>query len=688
MLTSHVLLRCCVFIGLIRIASSGFDAVKVVFETMIHNLENQPLGLLRLYSNEEVVDTLYKFGREHHLTPNERASLLDQLCSAATPNAVCTRTTALVESTWIRDEHQKTIGKLDLWETDEPADVVLAFSRLHNLNQAARRRILMSLCAQASISCTREDPVVFRENIQIEENMVRTLVIYEREEPIDAIYNFIQAAEVSPHLQLATRTQLFDLVCQSLPCRRNTPVIFRQHIQDPKGTALGEISILENQEPVDVVVHFATLWKLDRATRSSLVHQICDTHVVTCTRRHPIVFQIQIQDVNGTSQGLLQIQEDQETMDAIHAFGTARNMTFIERYALLERVCALGRTPCNRGRAVLYSSRIYQEDGSTYGQLVIHEEEEPADVIHAFAHAQPNNVLVPEVWQHLIQTVCAVESMTCTREMPILHSIPIAAANGSYLDHLHIQYGQEPIDAISPFCKHHDLSDEQKKVILKGVCDATQLPCTRNLALVTSIPVELETTQYWMHLFEDQEPTDMVYAFSQVHGLNFRQRKDLLIKTCREGQPHKFNCTRAEPALFKIPVMESAHAKLGDLEILEGQEPIDVVYAFLEKHDLFQTPANTSLIQAACSVLKCERERPRRELFSLKATWFGIPHTIRYVKPEEDWTCSDHYGGQKCIHYVETLSAEFCALHVPDWTNCLEVSGDIYFWFRISQSRL
>ncbi|KAF4315898.1 hypothetical protein BBO99_00003189 [Phytophthora kernoviae] len=102
--------------------------------------------------------------------------------------------------------------------------------------------------------------------------------------------------------------------------------------------------------------------------------------------------------------------------------------------------------------------------------------------------------------------------------------------------------------------------------------------------------------------------------------------------------------------LLNIPVWESADTKLGDVKILEGQEPVDVVYAFMEKHDLFQTaPLNTTLLEIVCNStrVECNRMQPRH------------------------WTCEkEPHGGQRCIHYVEILAQKFCERHMYEWAGC------------------
>ncbi|POM75867.1 Hypothetical protein PHPALM_6966, partial [Phytophthora palmivora] len=175
--------------------------------------------------------------------------------------------------------------------------------------------------------------------------------------------------------------------------------------------------------------------------------------------------------------------------------------------------------------------------------------------------------------------------------------VPVAAQNGSQLGILEILANEEPADAVAKFGNKHELSPEEKKSIVSGVCQASGLECTRDVGVLYEAVYTLpDGRRERLPFYDGQDTTDVIYEY--------------------------------EPMLINIPVWESASTKLGDVQILEGQEPVDVVYAFMEKHDLFQTaPLNTTLLEIA--------------------TYAGLSHTLEYI-----------------------LAKKFCKRHMYDWTAC------------------
>lgn len=574
----------------------------------------------------------------------------------------------VVLKTMIKDNYGKNMGELSILDTQEPVDAVYEFGIKYGLTREQRYNVLVSVCNSKKITCKRDSPLVFSQDILDEHKEVAgTLEVLEHEEPVDAIHQFV----VSKQLPFSAREQLMKVVCNKLMCQRKEAVVFQQNFVLEDGVNLGNLVVLEGQEVADVVHQFGGQY-LDANMRYNMVKQICEKNGTTCSRDRPVLLSTPIMGDNDTLIGNLQVLENEESVDAIYKFARTYNMSKPERYNLLVRLCELQRTPCNRDRAVLFSAPIAGPNGERLDDIVVYEDEEPADVVYKFALMYSMD---RPMWTGIIHQICSSDSdmVHCERESPIVFSAPVAAENGSTLGYIHIEDGQEPVDAVGPFCKKHDLGKDQRLNILQGVCRASGIPCARAKMLYYTRTIKKANGDLlgYFNILEDEEPVDKIYEFGIKHGLDFDERKALLVDTCWDGQG-RFNCTRAEPMLYSQVVMEDEHKELGTLEILEEQEPIDVVYAFLEKHDLFQSPANTSLIEGACNSTRvnCTRDKPRRTLFTIQATWYGIPHTIRYVKPESDWECTEHHGGQKCTHYVEIYAKQFCARHMKSWDAC------------------
>ncbi|RHY31120.1 hypothetical protein DYB32_003742 [Aphanomyces invadans] len=375
--------------------------------------------------------------------------------------------------------------------------------------------------------------------------------------------------------------------------------------------------------------------------------------------------------------GTLEIYDNQEPVDAIFAFlqpmrtsSSTVAFEFMLRQ-LLQVVCQPAIATCTRTIPRLFHHPIVVAD--PVGPLQVFEGDEPADRVFELANRFNLSSVVRD---QILNTVCvdikAAINVTCTRFAPVVFQIPITKnASEPPVGMLQILQGSSMLShyAIFRFGHEHDLSPEAQASMLPGVCEASQLPCTRTRSL-RHIAVR---DQLGIPFFADDEPADVVYWYGTSRNWTLMERKQWLAELCqiqRAGEP-LLNCTRAEARLFHLPVMETADKEIGTLEVLEDQEPIDQVYAFLEKHDLFQTaPVNESLANITCQHVPCTRLRPRRILFTMQATYLGLKHSIQLVQPEEDWVCAESFGSKKCQHYVQVKCIEYCAKHMPSWAEC------------------
>lgn len=664
----------------------------------------QALLPFRLLRGVEPVDALEAFRERHGQSREWRAALLPQIC--AQPRVECRHAAPVAFSTVINAPGGGSLGVLQVLEGDEPYDAVLAFAADRNLDRDARLSVLNAVCARPQFRdvCKRNRALVYRQRVQGDgDKTLGELEIYDDAEPVDQIYRFMVDHDV-PRFAL---DQLTDSVCSSslfIECHRRDPVVFSQRIttvqeQDQSQVDLGWLHILLSQEPVDVVYAFSQRFGLDRAFRKNLLHHVCSSKYVTCRRRSPIVFAAPITVENGTVVGNFRLREDEELVDAAYRFARRVNITDDLRLSLVQTLCGRENVQCTRGRARVRALPVQSEANELLGILEVFEGQEPADA--AFAFAKEHGLTTHDATM-LLDMLCGTggantasnrnakrerdvlndeeddgeqeEPLVCNRFAPVVFAVPVAAQNGSHLGVLELLADEEPADAIARFGNNHGLGTDEKQNIWTAVCKASGLPCTRSTGLIYQAVYTLPSGQRErLDFYDGQEPTDVIYDYGLMRNLSLRERKLFLFEVCNEPR-HRPNCTRAEPMLLRVPVWETADKKMGDVEILEGQEPVDVVYAFMEKHDLFQTePLNTSLLELVCNStrIECTRKAPRRTLFSMQATYYGISHTLEYVQPESDWQCEQlPNGGQQCVHYVEVLSREFCATHMFDWHGC------------------
>lgn len=664
----------------------------------------QALLPFRLWRGEEPVDALEAFRARHGQSRAWRQSLLPQVC--AQPGVECHRVSPVVFSSSIDSPGGGSFGVLQVLEGQEPYDAVVAFAADRNLGRDARLSILDAVCTrlQERSPCTRSRALVYRQRVQGEgDSTIGHLEVFDDDEPVDQIYRFMVDHKV-PRFAL---DQLVDSVCSSVfaplvECHRRDPVVFSQRIttvseQDQSQVDIGWLHVFLSQEPVDAVYAFAQRVGLDRGFRQNLVHHVCSSKYVTCRRHSPIVFAAPITVENGSMVGEFRLREDDELVDAAYRFAKRVNMTDDLRISLVQTLCGRENIRCTRGRARLRALPVQSDSDELLGVLEVFEGQEPADAAFAFAE---QHGLTSHQAGILLDTLCGTsgedtasikkrehdapdddtdedeqeEPLVCNRFAPVVFAVPVAGQNGSHLGQLEVLGDEEPADAIARFGNKHGLGTDEKQNLWTAVCQASGLPCTRSTGLVYQAVYTLSSGQRErLDFFDGQEPTDVIYDYGLMRNLSLRERKLFLFDVCNEPR-RRPNCTRAEPMLLRVPVWETADKKMGDVEILEGQEPVDVVYAFMEKHDLFQTePLNTSLLELVCNStrVECSRMAPRRTLFSMQATYYGIPHTLEYVQPESDWQCEQlPSGGQQCVHYVEVLSRAFCATHMFDWHGC------------------
>lgn len=633
----------------------------------------QAFKRFQLLYGQEPVDALESFRVAHAQDRVWRDQILRQICNQHN-QLQCSRDRAVVFSTQINSPDGAPMDVLKIFEDEEPADVLLEFARRNQIKDDQRQVLLDTVCQRPTVRCSRRQALLYRQLISAEDQVeIGTLDIYEYIEPIDQIHRFV----IDHELPERVTDQLMQRVCQQAACHRNVPLVYNREVALNAHQVLGALQILASDEPVDVIYAFGLQHGLEKSYRQNLAQRVCAEKYVTCNRMAPIVFAAPIMDPNGTRVGVLEITEDQELADAVYEFAQKTNITIEYRHSLLRTLCGRQGILCTRGYARLRALPISDGSGAHLGLLEVFEGQEPADVVYDFVQTHG---LSAQDRSNLIDELCTPDprkpqdvKLVCTRYSPVVFAVPVSAQNGSTLGDLHVLAEDEPADAIARFGNKHGLTTEQKQVLWKGVCEASGLPCTRSRGLVYvgyyTLP---DGRRERLDFMDGDEPTDLIYEYGSMRDLSLRQRKLFMIEVCNEPR-RRPNCTRAEPMLLKIPVWESAEKKLGDLEILEGQEPIDMVYAFLEKHDLFQTePLNTTLLEVVCNSTRvvCERTKPRRILFTMQATYAGIQHTLQYVRPESDWSCSSHQGGQTCVHYVEVLAKQFCETHMFDWSGC------------------
>jgi hypothetical protein len=448
--------------------------------------------------------------------------------------------------------------------------------------------------------------VVFDHEINGENGVsLGTLRIWSNQEPADAVYQFARSQSA------AFRQAVLQHVCQQAPCTRAEAWVFDREIAGEDGKALGTLRITEHQEPADAIFQFAPT--LPAAFRQQVLQVVCQS--VVCSRANPVVFDNVITDNEGGGVlGRLRLFEGEPVADVVYVFCQEHGQSLPFEASLLAHVCATPGIACEHSKPLLFTSAISGKNGTSVGVLSIYGDEEPADSVYRFCKANNQTVhkeLADASWrQNLLQHVCGLERVHCTRATALLFNKAVAKADGNGIfGTLSVFDGQEPVDQVDAFTRERNLTVAYRQILLAQVCE--------------HLGIEL--------------------------------------------------CKRAEPMLLSQPITGADGAVIGNVEVFEGQEPIDAVYAFCKKKDLIDNmPTIFAHTCNATDRIHCARTTPREILFTLNPTWYGISHKLEYDSPEDEWHCEDVGKGKgtRCEHHSLRVARKFCSMYMPTWDKC------------------
>ena len=94
----------------------------------------------------------------------------------------------VIYSAPIHDENDVFQGELEIYENEEPIDIISEFIAAKNLSRDYRHALLSSACEV--VVCTRLEAAVFRQFIDLGYAEMVEMLILEGEEPADAVYSF------------------------------------------------------------------------------------------------------------------------------------------------------------------------------------------------------------------------------------------------------------------------------------------------------------------------------------------------------------------------------------------------------------------------------------------------------------------------------------------------------------------
>lgn len=184
--------------------------------------------------------------------------------------------------------------------------------------------------------------------------------------------------------------------------------------------------------------------------------------------------------------------------------------------------------------------------------------------------------------------------------------------DGKWEARIEIHANQEPADAIFTALKPYGVTFEGRRQLFQEVKEAN-IPFSREHALIFSQNITLEEDKSFSQRLEvydnGQEPIDALYGFVKMHSIEDRLNdltSALLPKLCEQ-----VSCKRDRPSVWKSPINTEDGKSLGTLEIMLGDEPVDVIDQFVMQRSV-PNPLSLrkNLSDVVCRTLTCTRFVP------------------------------------------------------------------------------
>lgn len=465
---------------------------------------------IEILRGQEPATVIYSALRPHGVPYTERRKIFQQAIEDGVPYSIDATLLFSKNITLKQDENDDggplSPGLLTLYDNgEEPVDVLYDFAKKNSITDQFDRLsdvLLPKLCEL--VICTRNRPRIWKNSIQSDgKQELGTLEIFGGDEPVDAIDVFLRGVTVDIKNRHAFRQNLLGIVCQSIPCSRSLPVIYRKTITDENGTRLGEMTILEDEEAIDAAVRF-------------------------------------IRKLNGTN------------IDEIA----------LKNYVLGD-ACGINRIKCTRNVAIIFKRLFREEDDSPIGTLVVFENEEPADKVYQWCM---DNHLDMGYFRNILDIVCDSDLVMCRRRDPISLAIPMRGPEGEFINTFEIKVGQEPVDALFGFFSANGLFQKNWDFhgVLHQICAMDMVNCKRNKALkhydgnFTMGKVSVGPLVIW----EDQEVIDVLYSIRQDYNLTEEHQMTSFIEICKKPE---VPCDRSKAKIFeKTEITKLDYEKFGN----------------------------------------------------------------------------------------------------------------------------
>ena len=339
-------------------------------EQNITNITQSVFRTIRFMQGVEPADAVHKFHlplRKTGFTYELRNKVIRQACEDRrfkdSKKWSCSRhIPALINSPFNAPSNWggAYLGRVVILEGQEPADVILEFSRKRNVPPALRSLIIGGVCSYETKSmwhpdnnaslCNRRWPILFNKTIELKNedgksNSIGPVLVYgsELDQPVDQIDSFARREGLSRHL----RDRIIDHICSLPSVSQDCGRRLVSHWSVNVGGAV--VEFLEGQEAADILFRAYRKAGKPQHQRERVYDLACRHPLVQCSRRRAILWSNEI-DVSEYDEDepdkpaevdRLVIWDDvTEVADAVWVFGKKHGWDYDRRFQLTRAICS------------------------------------------------------------------------------------------------------------------------------------------------------------------------------------------------------------------------------------------------------------------------------------------------------------------------------------------------------------
>ena len=533
------------------------EAGELIHSISVEDESGAPIGNVEFYSAQEPADVVYDFAKLHELNEDYIDAILIEACE----HIECTRTQPIIYALAVNLGGAKS-ATLEVLQDENPVDAIHNFCQMYGIDDQGKDTLIEEASKSPLLSFSREPVVLWNQEVQLENDIsLGKVQIFEGDEPVDAIHNFLVDKDLDANQMKHVQNVLLAHACEVIFCRRKKALMWSEVVETEEGEFIGEVEVLEGDEPVDAIDAFVKGFNLHVDYRWSILGVCCE--VLVCTRDLPAVFSHNVNNEHGELMGTLVILEGEEVVDAVVKFvidyHANVDMIAFKNY-FFEHACGTPSVLCTRNVAVLYDKEVIDEERKSLGRLQITEGREPVDQIWTLlSDAIEDENMRMNFFFNLRPSVCdGNKYVVCHRKAPIMFGPQsISGPDGENVGHLEIMLGEEPVDATYKFFAKNGLFKKNWdfKAVFKQICslEGVKGKCLRQEAIkYHEEDAEVDGIKIGrLIVWEHEEVIDVLYQKRLEFGLTVAQQMGLFNKICQMDEVH---CERSRAVVWKQSV--------------------------------------------------------------------------------------------------------------------------------------